>query len=467
MKIIYPFITLTLGLSLAVAMLWALGAQNSPAGATPAPEPGQVSNAPSAELHVCLSGCVYSSIQSAVDAASGLDPIIKVAAGTYTGVQVRPRDDVTTTGYVTQVVYLNKSLTIEGGYTNSNWTTPDPEANLTTLDAQSQGRVLYITGVITPTIEGLHLTGGDATGMGGEPTNPTDCGGGIYIYKALATIKSNWVFSNTAETGAGIFVGDKGWSLSKPSATLVANTVFSNTAERGGGIAQTRSTVKVLSNVIRGNNASDSGGGMHSLFGAPTIKRNIINANSAGAGGGAYFQWSEATLVNNVIIDNHINGGGHGSGLHNQGGNLRLLHNTLARNTGGDSSGVYLVDLQDWGLPTVWMTNTILAHQSIGVNANGISTVTVNGILWHAVPVTVQLSPSAVASVSNQYTGDPDFATDGYHITSGSAAIDIGVEAGVTIDFDGESRPAQAGHDLGADEFLYKIMYLPLITRSQ
>jgi hypothetical protein len=465
MRKFYLFSTLVLGVSLAVALLWALGAQNSPAGAAPVPQPFQVSHAPSAELHVCPIGCTYSSVQAAVDIA-GPGDVIKVAAGTYTGVQVRPRDDITTTGTVTQIVYLKKSLTIVGGYTTSNWTTPDPEANLTTLDAHRQGRVLYITGPITPTIEGLRLTGGDATGMGGEPTNPTDCGGGIYIYGALATIESNWVFSNTAETGGGIFVSDKGWSLNKPGASLIANTVFSNTAIRGGGIALTRSTAKVFSNVIRGNNASQMGGGMASLFGGSMIKQNLISANSAGEGGGAYFQWGESTLVNNVIIDNHI-GGGHGSGLHNQGGNLRLFHNTLARNTGGDNSGIYLVDLEDWGLPTIWMTNTIIAHQSIGVYANGISTVTVNGILWHAVPVTVQLSPSAVGSVVNQHTGEPAFATDGYHIMLGSAAIDVGVEAGVTIDFDGESRPAQAGHDLGADEFLYQLMYLPLIARSQ
>jgi hypothetical protein len=466
MKKFYPFITMAFGLSLAVALLWVLGVQNSTAGAAPAPQLVQVSHAPSAELHVCPIGCTYASVQAAVDIAGSGD-VIKVAAGTYAGVQVRPRDDITTTGTVTQVVYLKKSLTIQGGFTTGNWTTPDPEANLTTLDAQGQGRVLYITGVITPTIEGLRLTGGDAAGMGGEPTNPTDCGGGIYVYRALATIRNNWVFSNTAETGAGIFVGDKGWGLSKPGASLIANTVFSNTAQSGGGIALTRSTTKILSNVIRGNSASQSGGGIHLLFGAPLIKRNLISANSAGQGGGAYFQWSESTLVNNVIIDNQIGGGKNGSGLHNQGGNLRLFHNTLARNTGGDSSGIYLVELEDWGLPTIWMTNTILAHQSIGVYANGISTVTINGILWHAVPVTVQLAPTAVGSVANQHTGEPAFAADGFHITFGSAAIDSGVEAGVTIDYDGELRPAQAGHDLGADEFLYQLMYLPLIALNQ
>ena len=46
------------------------------------------------------------------------------------------------------------------------WT---PTTTPTTLDAQRQGRVLYITGDINPTIEGLSITGGNAAGLGGFP----------------------------------------------------------------------------------------------------------------------------------------------------------------------------------------------------------------------------------------------------------------------------------------------------------
>ena len=84
-------------------------------------------------------------IQYAVDVADDGDEIL-VATGIYTGVNVRPRDDVTTTGAVTQVVYVSKTVTIRGGYTAAFAGPPDPEVNETTLDAQGQGRVFYVVG---------------------------------------------------------------------------------------------------------------------------------------------------------------------------------------------------------------------------------------------------------------------------------------------------------------------------------
>ena len=101
------------------------------------------------------SGCdqVFTSVQDAVDAASGGE-IIKVATGVYS--------DVNNHGGLAQAVYISKTVTIRGGYTTTNWTTPYPITQPTTLDAQEQGRVLYITADISPTIEGLRITGGDA-----------------------------------------------------------------------------------------------------------------------------------------------------------------------------------------------------------------------------------------------------------------------------------------------------------------
>ncbi len=115
------------------------------------------------------------SVQYAVDRANEGDEV-RIAAGTYTQVSGRPAPP----GYagpsvITQCVYLTKTLTLRGGYTSQasvdegqeEWNVSDPAANPTILDAQEQGRVLFIGGEISPTIEGLRTTGGNASDLGG------------------------------------------------------------------------------------------------------------------------------------------------------------------------------------------------------------------------------------------------------------------------------------------------------------
>ena len=73
--------------------------------------------------------------------------LILIATGVYTDVSAREG--------VTQTVYLSKSLTLQGGYTTINWTTPYPITQPTTLDARGRGRVIYVLEGITTTLEGL------------------------------------------------------------------------------------------------------------------------------------------------------------------------------------------------------------------------------------------------------------------------------------------------------------------------
>ena len=186
----------------------------------------------------------YDSIQEAVDAASHADEI-KIATGDYEGVSER--------GGMDQTVYLSKSLTLRGGYTTTNWSEPNPDAYPTELDALTRGRVLVITGTITPTIEGLILTRGDATELGG-------IGGGVYVNRATVTMSDCLVTVNYATTdgdgcGGGLYLYDA-------SATLVNNRVVENVASEdgdglGGGVCAISLTHSLLSqNVIQGNTGS-------------------------------------------------------------------------------------------------------------------------------------------------------------------------------------------------------------------
>lgn len=295
------------GLVAVAAVLFILAGHAVPVQA--ASNAGSV-NAPAAEIHVCPSGCIYSSVQAAVDAANAGD-VIKVAAGDYTDIHSRtvpagyPNPPVS--GYITQVIYISKTVTVRGGYTTTNWTTPDPETNHTTLDAQGQGRVVVIAGDITPTVEGLRITGGNATGLGGDPWVDDDVGGGVYLQCSDVTLRGNTITSNTAHHGGGLCVNGSG-------AMLYDNTVSSNIAgSAGGGLFIFGSDATLIDNTISTNTSGFSGGGAYLDRSNVTLDGNAIHNNTGGAsGGGLLLYLNDATFSNNTVTANDANyeGGG-------------------------------------------------------------------------------------------------------------------------------------------------------------
>jgi hypothetical protein len=505
-------------------------------------DPGVIYVAPEAACGAGHTPC-YGSVQAAVDAAASGDEV-RVATGTYTGVN--------NYGGLPQLAYISKTVTIRGGYIPVDWSISDPDANPTTLDVQGQGRVLYITGDISPTVENLTITGGDATGLGGN-SKIEESGGGMCVISATAAIRNNRVFSNAARIGGGLFLYESsstlvsntitanavtmyggGLELSHSDATLIDNTITSNTtdfgggglslkhsdavlvgnrvsanaaygggglaiwsssitlsnntiayntvdyigggsyiddcdgtlsgndiltntASEGGGLFLTRSDSPILKeNAIRGN-VANSGSGLDIDGSTVTLSGNAIVANTAITyGGGLRSGQSTVTMTNNIISDNQANVAG--SGLYLWCASYRLLHNTIAHNRGSDGSGVYVTHCYhpDTGITygSATLTNTILVSHTVGISVTGGSTVTVNGILWHDTPVTISGGITAAVTIQNEHWGDPAFAGDGYHITPGSAGVDVGVGAGVRSDIDGHHRPYNLAPDLGADEII-------------
>ena len=234
-------------------------------------------------------------IQNAVDAASDGD-VIKVAAGTY--------DDVNNHGGLAQVIYIVKSVTIQGGYTTAFTEPPDPVANPTTLDAGGLGRVIYIEGNINPTIAGLHITGGDASVLEPVLGGPVS-GGGVQVYGAAATFSNNHIFENTAYDGGGI-------RLDNSVATIEDHQVFSNTADNAGG-------------------------GLFLSSSPATLSGNTVSENTAVTGGGAMVDYSAATFNNNTIISNTAESSG-GVWI-NQSDNVQVFANSVLFNTASVSGG--------------------------------------------------------------------------------------------------------------------------------
>ena len=135
-------------------------------------------------------------IQRAVDVAGDGDEI-RVAAGTYAGVQTV----MAGSGFTyTQVVFVDKSLALRGGYTKDDWNASSPETNLTIIDALRQGRGVSIvgTGVESVTVDGFTITGGDYTDLGNPAgvarrvCNPTgyDCGGGLFAHQTTVVVRN-------------------------------------------------------------------------------------------------------------------------------------------------------------------------------------------------------------------------------------------------------------------------------------
>jgi len=397
-ELLAPF---AVGLALALALLWSLEGGNVSVEVARAVAEADVEapNTSAAELHVCPAGpptCDYDSVQEAVGDADPGD-VIKVATGVYTG--------VSTVGDVTQMVYVDESVTIQGGYTIADWNVSDPEANPTTLDAEGQGRVFYIINAPVVVIEGLRITGGDATGSMSQ-------GGGIYGRISGVTLSGNIIFSNTADYGGGLFLNES--TLACDGNTISANTAITH----GGGLL-----------LFRSDNATLSG--------------NTVVANVAGYGGGLYLDKSDATLKNNVVADNLA--GAAGGGLYVKASAPRLLHTTVTRNSG--SSGIYVMGGSD-----VEMVNTILVSHTVGIGVAAGDAASLNATLWHA------NTANWVGDVAhtNDRNGPPKFvAPDAgdYHIGDTSAALDTGVDAGIAVDVDGELRPRGNGYDIGADEF--------------
>jgi hypothetical protein len=461
-------ISSVLGLGLFLALLWSLNDSPLPtiyvaASQSRSAQTGHV-------ITVCLpsaGACDYADIQTAVDTAADGD-VIKVAAGTYTGVSSRAGS--------TQTVYISKTVTICGGYTTTNGFAepPDPVANPTKLDAHGQGRVLYITGpstgsaqAITPTIEGLHITGGDATGAGGSVA---DFGGGVCVISATLTISNSKVSNNVARHGGGLYLG-------RSEVTLADNAVVSNTGSWvGGGFYVWDSEVTIEGNTILSNTAETMGGGMLLWSSDATIAANVIAHNRAFAGisyssggGGVYLEdGCAATLVNNIIAENEVDV--QGSGVYVDGSVAHMLHNTIvhntARNVTGEGTGVYVN--VGFSPTVVVMTNTILTNHGTGVYAEAGTSIWLDGVLWYENTI-ANTTGDGTITVTHAITGTPAFAADAarpYHLAPGSVAIDKGVSTGVTSDIDGDPRPIHLLPDLGADEATLFWFYVPLVVRE-
>ena len=322
-----------------------------------------------ADLHVCAKGCLYSTIQAAVNAASSGD-VIQIAAGHYVG----------------NVTIEGKALTLlgaAGGPNNVSEVVGVGLGPVFTLGLGS-GDSYHLIEMHNLTItQGAHQTG---TGVGAGvqvragaylhlfdsilTQNTARFGGGLGVNTPggpQSTVTRCLIDDNVAVTdnpgapdglGGGIFT-DRGSQLTLSQSTVNDNSVaqihFSKAyiGGAGGGI-EANSSISITNSVIANNTAEGPEGGLGGglflvLGGADQITSTMVAHNAAisqpnvaGSGGGIFTaapsQADTLGLDHVYVVENTSAQNGGIGGISNE-GTLVLTHTTIAENTGVNCSG--------------------------------------------------------------------------------------------------------------------------------
>ncbi|MCB9098783.1 MAG: right-handed parallel beta-helix repeat-containing protein [Anaerolineales bacterium] len=248
------------------------------------------------------------SIQWALGQAAP-DDLIKIEQGTYNLIGT----DIVTAVYnsltITQIAFIDKAVTLQGGYTITNWDEDPPNhiSQTTTLDPGSAGRAIFVTTnpTGTVTVNRLTIANGDAAGLGGGPGN-ADAGGAIY------------------NDGADL--------------TLTALRLQDSDAAYGGGLYSRDGNLLLQNNFIHGNQAANDGGAVYVADGSVTVENDTLYNNSAQNGGAVYIDQG-TLLVNSSIIATNTSSSGT-SGALDSNAAATSDYNLYVGNSGGDVNGL-------------------------------------------------------------------------------------------------------------------------------
>jgi uncharacterized membrane protein len=227
-------------------------------------------------------------IQHAVDQALDGDSVL-VAVGTYT--------DVITSTIGSHTLFVNKSITITGGYDAADgFTTVRPITNAVVLDGEGVQRVVYVETGVTVSLSALFIQNGLATPAPAafEPLSGTleaqamvfvpTGGGGLYNAGADLTLDGVWVQGNEAEFGGGVY--HEAGSLHLHSSVLASNNVTGT----GGGLYVTGGAVLVENNTLADNSSAGAGGAIHQAAGSLVITNSIFYDNDASSNSALFAQ---------------------------------------------------------------------------------------------------------------------------------------------------------------------------------
>jgi len=458
-------------------------------------------------------------LQTALGTASDGDTIY-IAGGAYTG-----------SGGAVVTVTHSLTLYGGWDGTTTTPPVRDPDAHPTTMDGEGARRGVYVSGDIAVTLDGFTVTNGVASiqGAGLYANNArltlrgmTFCsnvisttvadypyGGGAMVEGGTlqveaSTFRANSVRGDIFPTGGGLvisntrtatlvdnlFQDNDAWIASglyfwapgggdNPPLTIRGSRFVDNGRGNSPGLSSggyhgamqiINANVLMEDNLVEHNKFSNGRGAVAVYYSDLLMARNTISGNTSHYdASGLYLCYlsSPFTLTNNVVVDNQstYRWREHRC-VHIRGSDGQMLHNTIARN-----DNTYGVRIEDGAAVT--LTNTILVSHTMGITVSADSTATLEGTLWGSgswANGTDWGGDGDISTGTINVWGNPAFVNpdDGdYHIDLSSAARDAGVDAGVTADIDGDTRPQGSGYDIGADEFsLQWDIYLPLVVKN-